>query len=175
MTDFPEDLFSQLYKRTPGEADRERLTSVKAALGLSSRDEMWPVIMVLDHYNRTISAGRSATVKEVKELLQSLKAVSESAGPIAEAEAQKAIQRLIGDASNKIAKASAEKSITTADRISKQQIIVATITGGLITIAVAVTAAAAMYLFLSKQGICSETPFMQNATQYCVVDRSLSQ
>jgi Flp pilus assembly protein TadB len=131
--------------------------------------------MVLDHYNRTISAGRSATVKEIKELLQSLKAVSESAGPIAEAEAQKAIQKLIDDASDKIAKTSAEKSITTADRISRRQIIIASIAGGVIATAIAVTAAMAMYLVLDQQGICSETPFMQNATQYCVVDRSLSQ
>ena len=61
MTGFPEDLFTQIYRRAPTEDDRARLMAVKAALGLSSRDELWPVLMVLDHYDRAIRSGRTAT------------------------------------------------------------------------------------------------------------------
>lgn len=172
MTDFPEDLFSQVYKRAPNDQDRERLLSVKAALGLSSRDEMWPVILVFDHYDRAIRAARSATVKEVKDLLEELQGIPDRAGPIASAEAQKAIHKLIGEASEKIAKASAEKSVTTADRISKRQFIVAAISGGLITVAVAVAAAAAAYFVLDARGICSEAPGKtRDGSVACIVER----
>ena len=63
MTAFPEDLFTQIYRRALTAEDRTRLLAIKAGLGLSPRDEMWPVILVLDHYDTSIRAGRSATVK----------------------------------------------------------------------------------------------------------------
>lgn len=172
MTDFPQDLFAQVYKRAPNDSDRDRLMAVKATLGLSSRDEMWPILMVLDHYDRTIRAGRAATAKEVKELLQDMKAISEKAGPIAEAEAQKAIQKLISDASDKIAKASAEKSITTADRMSKRQMMIAGIAGAIIATVIALTTAWAVYATLNRHGICSEAPVVQDGIEYCLIDRS---
>ena len=173
MTDFPEDLFSQLYKRTPGDADRERLMSVKGALGLSSRDEMWPVIMTLDHYAATNQSARNATIKEMRLVVDVLKDIPERAGPIASAEAQKAITKLIAQASDKIAQASAEKSITTADRISKRQFIVASVAGGLIATTVAVAGAIAMYLVLDARGICAEEPAAaRDGSLVCYVDRS---
>ena len=44
MTDNPEDLFYYLYKRAPSQADMDRLIAVKSLLGLSTRDELWPLI-----------------------------------------------------------------------------------------------------------------------------------
>ena len=175
MTDFPEDLFQQLYRRTPGDADRERLMSVKGALGLSSRDEMWPVIMTLDHYAATNQSARNATIKEMRLVLDALKDIPESAGPIASAEAQKAIAKLIGQASDKIAQAAAEKSITTADRISKRQFILASIVGGILASVIAIGGALAMYVLLQAHGICSEYPVIQDGVEYCVLDRSPGQ
>ena len=99
MTDIPEDLFTLIYRRAPTEQDRARLLAVKAGLGLSPRDEMWPVMLVLDHYERTIRSGRTATLRDVERVLDALKSVPDRAGPIATAEAQKAIARIIKDAS----------------------------------------------------------------------------
>ena len=172
MTDFPEDLFQQLYKRAPNDTDRDRLIAVKAGLGLSPRDEMWPVIMTLDHYAATNQSARNATIKEMRLVLDALKDIPERAGPIASAEAQKAIAKLIGQASDKIAQAAAEKSITTADRISKRQFTVAGIIGGILAAVITVAGALAMYLVLQAQGICSEAAVVQDGVEYCVIDRS---
>lgn len=172
MTDFPEDLFTQVYRRAPTGEDQTRLLAVKAALGLSSRDEFWGVIMALDHYEQSIRAGRTASVKEVKALLAAVEEIPEKAGPIAAAEAQKAIARLIEDASNKIARASAQKSITTADRISRRQWVVAMIAGGIAGLLMAAAGATAMYLVLDARGICVEPPFRtQNGIAGCFVER----
>lgn len=54
LEEFPETLFCTIYNRAPTEADRQRLRGVKAGLGLSDRDELWAVIMVLDHYTTII-------------------------------------------------------------------------------------------------------------------------
>lgn len=158
MTDFPEDLFTQIYSRAPTDDDRARLLAVKAGLGLSPRDELWPMIMVLDYYDRAIRAGRAATLKDVQRVLDVLNTIPDRAGPIAAAEAQKAIARLIGDASDKIARNAAQKSITTADRISRRQFIAAAVVGALIAVCLAGAAAWGMYLILEARGLCAEPP-----------------
>ena len=158
MTGFPEDLFTQIYRRAPTEDDRARLMAVKAALGLSSRDELWPVLMVLDHYDRAIRSGRIATLREVDRVLDALKSVPDRAGPIAAAEAQKAIAQLIERASDQIARDAARKTMTTADRISRSQFIIAAVVGALLAICLAGAAAWGMYLFLEARGLCAEPP-----------------
>lgn len=160
MTDLPEDLFTQIYRRAPTEQDRARLLAVKAGLGLSPRDEMWPVMLVLDHYERTIRSGRTATLRDVERVLDALKSVPDRAGPIATAEAQKAIARIIENASDQIARDSVQKSTTTADRISRRQFIVAAIVGALIAVCLAGAAAWGMYLLLEARGLCAEPPFL---------------
>ena len=173
MTAFPEDLFTQIYRRALTAEDRTRLLAIKAGLGLSPRDEMWPVILVLDHYDTSIRAGRSATVKEINSLVDNLKSISEKAGPIADAEARKAIANLIEEASDKIAKASATKSMTTADRISKQKLIVSAITGATIATLLASAGAATMYLLLDARGICAEAPVeTRSGALACIVERA---
>ena len=158
MTGFPEDLFTQIYRRAPTEDDRARLMAVKAALGLSSRDELWPVLMVLDHYDRAIRSGRIATLREVDRVLDALKSVPDRAGPIAAAEAQKAIAQLIERASDQIARDAARKTMTTADRISRSQFIIAAVVGALLAVCLAGAAAWGMYLFLEARGLCAEPP-----------------
>lgn len=158
MTGFPEDLFAQIYRRAPTEDDRARLMAIKAALGLSPRDELWPVILVLDHFDRAIRSGRAATLREVDRVLDALKSVPDRAGPIAAAEAQKAIAQLIERASDQIARDAAQKSITTADRISRRQFIVAAMVGALLAVCLTGAAAWGMYLFLEARGLCAEPP-----------------
>ena len=158
MTDLPEDLFALIYRRAPTEQDRARLLAVKAGLGLSPRDEMWPVLMVLDYYERAIRSSRIETLRDVERVLDELKAIPERAGPIASAEAQKAIARIIKDASEEIARTAAQRSITTADRISRRQFIVAAIMGALIAVCFAGAAAWGTYVVLDARGICAEPP-----------------
>lgn len=158
MTDIPEDLFTQIYRRAPTEQDRSRLLAVKAGLGLSPRDEMWPVMLVLDHYERTIRSGRTATLRDVERVLNELKAIPERAGPIASAEAQKAIARIIENASEEIARTAAQRSITTADRISRRQLIVAAVIGALSAASIAAAAAWGTYVVLDARGLCAEPP-----------------
>lgn len=160
MTDLPEDLFTLIYRRAPTQQDRSRLLAVKAGLGLSPRDELWPIIMALDHYNRAIQSGRLDTLRDVERVLDELKAIPERAGPIASAAAQKAVARIIRDASEEIARTAAQRSITTADRISRRQFIVAAIVGALIAVCLAGAAAWGMYLLLEARGLCAEPPFL---------------
>lgn len=172
MTDFPEDLFTQIYRRAPKDEDRARLLAVKAGLGLSPRDELWPVIMVLDHYDRAIRSGRAASLRDAERILDALNAVPDRAGTIASAEAQKAIAQLIDQASDKIARASAQKSITTADRISQRQLIVAGIAGAISAAGLAVAGGVAMYLILEARGLCAEPPGpTREGSVACIVQR----
>lgn len=158
MSGIPDDLFTQIYRRAPTEDDRARLMAVKAALGLSPRDELWPVLMVLDHYDRAIRSGRTATLREVDRVLDALKSVPDRAGPIAAAEAQKAIALQIERASDQIARDAARKTMTTADRISRSQFIIAAVVGALLAVCLAGAAAWGMYLFLEARGLCAEPP-----------------
>ena len=158
MTELPEDLFTQIYRRAPTEQDRARLLGVKAGLGLSPRDELWPVIMVLDYYDRAIRSGRIDTLRDVERVLDALKAITERVGPIASAEAQKAIARIIKDASEEIARTAAQQSITTADRISRRQLIVAAMVGALSAACLSGAAAWGTYVVLDARGLCAEPP-----------------
>ncbi|MEO3480538.1 hypothetical protein AAFO90_23135 [Phaeobacter sp. CAU 1743] len=172
MTDIPEDLFTLIYRRAPTEQDRARLLAVKAGLGLSSRDELWPVLMVLDYYERAIRSGRIDTLRDVERVLDELKAIPERAGPIATAEAQKAIARIIKDASKEIARTAAQRSITTADRISRRQLIVAALVGALSAACLAVAAAWGTYIVLDARGICAEPPGRaRDGSIVCFVER----
>lgn len=172
MTDLPEDLFTQIYRRAPTDEDRTRLQAIKAGLGLSPRDELWPVLLVLDHYDRAIRSGRADTVRDVKRVLAELESVAERAGPIADAEAQKAIARLIEEASDKIAKAASKKSVTTADRISRRQFIVAALVGAPSAACLAVAGAVGMYLVLEARGLCAEPPGKtRDGSIACIVQR----
>ena len=172
MTELPENLFTQIYRRAPTEQDRARLLGVKAGLGLSPRDELWPVIMVLDYYDRAIRSGRIDTLRYVERVLDELQAIPDRAGPIASAEAQKAIARIIEQASDKIARNAAQKSITTTDRISQRQLIVASVVGALIAVCLASAAAWGMHLFLEARGLCAEPPFLTGDGRFgCFIQR----
>lgn len=172
MTALPEDLFTQIYRRAPTEQDRTRLTGIKAGLGLSVRDELWPVILVLDHYDRAIRSGRATTLKDVQRVLEALDTVPDRAGPIAAAEAQKAIAQLIEEASDKIAQASVQKSITTADRISRRQLISAAVVGALSAVCLAAAAASGTYVVLDARGLCTEPPGLtRGGSVACIVQR----
>lgn len=172
MTALPEDLFTQIYRRAPTEHDRTRLMGIKAGLGLSPRDELWPVILVLDHYDRAIRAGRLATLRDVERVLGELVTIPDRAGPIAEAEARKAIARIVEQASDRIAREASQKSITTADRISRHQLVVAAVVGALSAACLAAAAAWGTYVVLDARGLCTEPPGpTRGGSVACIVER----
>lgn len=172
MPEFPEELFSQLYRRAPTDVDRDRLLSVKASLGLSARDELWPLILALDHYTSTSQAARSATVKEAKYVIEALKEIPQKAGPIAAAEAQKAISKAVDQAADKIAKVSVTRTQAHAERLSKSQYITMLIAGAALAITLTFLGSFGTYQFLKMTGICAEDPEIQNGIEFCVVDRN---
>lgn len=176
MTDFPEDLFQQLYRRAPTEDDRDRLIGVKSSLGLSARDEMWPIIMTLDHYAATNQSARDSFIKETRVVIEALSKVPEEAGPIAAAEAQKAVAIVVNAAAEKIAKVAVEKSKTRADRISKRQLIAWMVIGGLVAVFVSAAAASATYFVLDAGGVCAEQQRSAqdngDTVRWCVVERN---
>ena len=172
MADFPEDLFEQLYRRAPTDNDRRRLLAVKASLGLSSRDEMWSIIMTLDHYAEVNQAGRHAIVKEVKSVLVEVKSIPGTAGSIAAKAARRTIEAMIDAAADKIAKVAVKKTESRADTISRRKFITAAITGAVIVCAVGAIGAAAMHRYLEAKGICAEPPFSTTSGDTaCFVER----
>lgn len=157
--DLPEDLFTFFYKRAFSDADRDRLKTIKAGLGLSGRDELWPLIITLDHYTRTNITARDEQRQETRRVLAALKAIPEDAGPIAHAQAAKAVEKAVDRAATEIARVSVSRSQQRADRISKRQFIVAGIVGAVVATAFAGLGAVAMWAYLkSGVGICMQPP-----------------
>lgn len=62
-----ESLFQAIYNRAPDDNDRRRLLAAQKAMGLSDNDEMWPVIITLDHYSCQIMANGNRNVKTLDE------------------------------------------------------------------------------------------------------------
>lgn len=167
MDDFPKDLFQQLYLRSPNDADRNRLVAIKSNLGLSSHDEMWALIMTLDHYAAINQAARNIMIKEINVVLDQIKKIPERAGPVALAEAHKAIAQTVDGAAERISQLTVKKSETLAGRISKRQLMTAAIIGALITCAVAAAASTATYFFLDAYGICGSSIVMTETGPAC--------
>lgn len=77
MSDIPESLFRQLHGRAPTESDRRRLVAVRGALGLSEHDELWPVLMALDHYSQVSRHAESVVVKALEDFEDRLRRAGE--------------------------------------------------------------------------------------------------
>lgn len=171
MADIPETLFQQIYRRTPTDRDRERLVAVKSALGLSERDEMWPLFLALDHYSRTTDAARRETLTAIGKLPEIMSSSAEAAEVMAKRGAEAAIVRVVKDATDRIAKVVVSKSETRADRISKRKFTIAMIAGGVLAAGIAAVGAGATYFVLDAGGICAQTPVSgTDGRQVCYVD-----
>jgi hypothetical protein len=158
MPDFPEDLFEQIYRRAPTKADRARLIGVKAALGLSDRDELWPLIVVFDHYSQTVEHTRYALVEDVRNAVLRHANIMKQAGGLADTQARRAVAEAISESAEMIAAISEAAIQSRADAISKRTIWRAALTGGalgvfLISLTVAVT-----YCVMALHGICEKPP-----------------
>lgn len=158
MAEIPETLFEQLYRRAPSDSDRQRLIAVKSALGIGDRDELWPIIMTLDHYSRSTNAARNEIITAVQGLPDIIKGASLEAEALAGKAASRAVALAVDGAADRIAKVAVAKSETRADRISKKQFIVTMVAGGIVAALIAIAGAAASYFVLDARGICAEPP-----------------
>ena len=168
----PQALFRQIYRRSADDADRERLLGVKAALGLSDHDELWPVLMALDHYSATTRAARRdilAALKAVPENVQHIIAQAEKA---AHRGAEIAVAASIERGADRIARIVVSHSARTIETISTRQKIIAASIAGLLALVFVGIGAALAWLYLHGQvGVCGEAPVrLEGGHVVCFVD-----
>lgn len=155
MTDVLSNLFQQIYGRAMTTADRDRLIRVKAGLGLSEHDELWPVLMVLDHYSATTAAARVEIIKALATLPVTLNASLTLLEQAAVQKADAAIARAVETGIDKLSRIVVARTQTIADNVSAREKIIAAITGGLLALVFIGFGGACAYFYLNSQvGIC---------------------
>lgn len=168
----PESLFEQLRNRTPTDDDRRRLLAVKASMGLSDRDEMWPVIITLDHYAAANQSARKVIVEALKELPDDMKQAMKNVEQAAGVEAKKAITDVVEEAANRLSQIVVKRTQTTADNVSQRDKILTMCVGATIGLGFIVVGAALAFFVLKAGGICTEAPVVAvNGDTVCVIER----
>jgi hypothetical protein len=159
MADLPATLFEQVYGRAATAADRERLVRVKAGLGLSAHDELWPVLMVLDYYSATTTAARADILKALATLPGTMDASMREMEKAAGRRAAAAVAQAVTAAVERLSRIVAERALKTAENISAREKITSGIVGALLALVFAVAGGAGTYLYIaSAVGICDEPP-----------------
>lgn len=171
MVDIPVTLFDQIYGRAATAADRERLVRVKAGLGLSDQDELWPVLMALDHYSTATTAARVDILKALANMPgtfdSSMRAMEASAGRRAEA----AITQAVTDGAEKLSRLVVARTLRAAEDITARQKIVAGLVGAFLALGFIALGGSGAYFYLeSRVGICAEPPGLaRNGRPACYV------
>lgn len=159
MADLPATLFQQLYGRAATSADRDRLIRIKAGLGLSAQDELWPVLMVLDHYSATTTTARADILKALSTLPGTLNSSMRDMEKAAGRRAEAAVARAVTTGVETLSRVVVERTLKTAEDISARQKIIAGIMGGLLALVSAAAGGTGAYLYLAyRVGICAEPP-----------------
>ncbi len=153
----PETLFEQLYRRALTADDRRRLLDVKSALRLSDHDELWPLIMTLDHYSVIISAAENKIIQVFDEQLADVEAAVKASETAAIRNADRAVARAVQKGVEQLGTILAKKrSETTPARIIKKQFAIAATIGGLAAVAfLGIGWTAAHYYFETNFNICT--------------------
>lgn len=169
---FPQSLFEQVYRRVPTDSDRTRLLVVRSALGLSDRDELWPVIMTLDHYTLENHRARHEILKALQSLPEQVQATISGVEASASAKADQAIARSVEKGAERLTRIVAERSRTTEDRISKRQLTVAATVGAVVALLCLGIGASGGYLVTEAQltACTSETFITSDGRTGCYVD-----
>ena len=154
MSDLPENLFEKVYGRMPTEKEKVRLLRIKVALGLSNRDEFWPLILVLEYYTRFFVAARFQLVKAVKKETQKLEKILQRSGSLAETHARAAVARAINESAELIAKRAGDAVEQRADLLSKRAWMRGAMLGGALGVGLMVIGAAATFGVVALHGIC---------------------
>ena len=155
----PETLFTQIYNRAPNDTDRARLIGVKAGLGLSERDELWPLILTLDFYNRTTDFGRRRIEEAVKVIPEQVRKAVLGVEEAARVKAETAIAQAVQHAVQRISKQLAESSQAAADtHTAKKKIFAGLIAGALALVFIGIGAVMTWLYIDGQVGMCSEPP-----------------
>lgn len=157
---FPLNLFEQLYQRAPSREDRQRLLAVKAGLGLSERDELWPFILVLDGYvQRVLNAGGkfvTITNRLPERLDESMGKIEAAAATKADQAIARAVDRGIKELTQTVAK----RSVDASERMSRQRLVYAGICGALLAVLLIIGGAVMAFVILDEmEGLCSTEAF----------------
>jgi len=173
MADIPASRFQELYGRAMTTADRNRLIRVKAALRLSENDELWPILMTLDHYSATTAAARVEILKALATLPETLNASLALLEQAAGRKADAAIARAVETGIDKLSRVVVTRSQTTADNVSGRQKITAAIIGGLLALVFMGVGGAGAYFYVDSQiGICVDPARMTPGGRLaCYVER----
>lgn len=170
--EFPLDLFERVYRRAPSDTDRNRLLNVKLGLGLSDRDELWPVIMTLDHYTKVNNSARIEIVKAVEGLPDQLKAAVVGTQAAAAEKADQAVARAVEKGMERLTQAVVERSQTAAGQVSKRHLIVAACFGGIVAMAcLGAGAWTGYFVAASKLDTCTSKGFLTTEGRMgCFID-----
>ena len=167
----PDTLFAQIYNRAPNESDRTRLIGVKAGLGLSERDELWPIILTLDHYSRTTDTGRRQMLEAAKAIPEQTRVAVLGVETQARAKAEVAIAQAVEEAVQKIAKQLAESSQAAADKLSAKRKIFARLIGGGLALGFIGIGIVMAWLYIELQvGMCNTPPKAIKGGLACFVE-----
>lgn len=154
MSDLPENLFEKVYGRMPSEEEKIRLLRIKEALGLSKRDEFWPLLLVLEYYTRFFLAARRHLVKAVNKEIRKLEKILQRSGSLAETQARAAVAQAIDQSAEQIAKRAGDAVEQRADLLSKRAWMRGAMLGGALGVGMMVIGAAATYGAIALHGIC---------------------
>lgn len=173
MPDIPSDLFHHFYNRAPTDQERSRLMAVKAHIGLSSNDELWPFIIMQDHYTQSHLLARAKLVKEVNAEVTRFEKIMARSDRVAEIRVQKAVENMIDKSASQIAEAAIEKATIPSALLAKQKLTSGIFIGALLGVLFIGIGAGLMYFWLLNQGICDGPPNLQTSdgTIGCVVQR----
>jgi predicted trehalose synthase len=173
MSDIPSDLFHHFYNRAPTDQERSRLMAVKAHIGLSSNDELWPFIIMQDHYTQSHILARAKLVKEVNAEVTRFEKIMAQSDRVAQIKAQKAVETMIDKSAAQIAEAAIEKATIPSALLAKQKLTSGIFIGALLTLIFTAIGAGLMYFWLFTQGVCesSERRLNGDARLTCVVQR----
>lgn len=173
MPKYPENLFAQIYERASTKAERARLMRIKAALGLSDRDEFWPLLLVLDHYLQWIEAARRALVADVDNAIIKHAHLMKQAGGLADEKASRAVAKAIAESTDKIAAISEAAIQSRADEMSNRALRRAALLGGALAVCLMGAAALVTYGVMALNGICAgpDRYLTPSGPQVCEVTR----
>ncbi len=167
----PETLFEQINRRAADARDRQRLVAVKAALGLSDRDELWPLIMTLDHYSRATVAAHGEIQRAIQEIPKIIGRASSEAGTIAKSAADTAVAHAVNRAAKHIAETSVEQITAQTDRLFRPHFIIAMALGAVTAVAILAAGFTAAYFVFAAKGICAEPAFvLDDGARACFLD-----
>jgi hypothetical protein len=168
----PMSLFEQIFRRAPTESERQRLLRIKSALGLSERDELWPIIITMELYAGANLHARRDIVKAVNGLPGTIKKTVTSIEAHAQTKIDAATTQAIELGTEKLRQVIVQRSRASEDHITRQQMSIAATIGAVVALLCLCVGAGAGYLLAkSINDICTTEAFAVNdGRQGCYVD-----